>query len=288
MISRRVERVLPPIGRLLDVDGERFHYVDRGSGPAIVMIHGLAGVLQNFTHSLVDRLTDRFRIIALDRPGAGYSVRKAGSSASLAAQAASIGRFIRALGIDRPLVAGHSLGGAIALALALEDPHLPKALALIAPATQPERRSPKPFRALMIRSPLLRAFVANTVAVPMTMLTGAAIARAVFAPENVPADFAVAGGGLLGLRPSQFFNASSDMIAARDDMDALARRYGEIEMPVHVLFGSEDPVLDYRKHGETLHSLLSNVDVSVVPGGHMLPVTQPDLVAAWLSSAASA
>jgi pimeloyl-ACP methyl ester carboxylesterase len=288
MISRRVERAIPPLGAFVDVDGARVHYVDRGSGAPIVMIHGLAGVLQHFTHSLVDRLSSRFRVIALDRPGAGYSTRPRGTPASLPAQARTIARLIRSLGLERPLVVGHSLGGAIALALALEHPDIPKALALIAPLTQPETRPPKPFRGLELEPPWLRALVAHTIAVPLAIRNGPKIVEEVFAPEPAPPDFATAAGGMLGLRPSQFYNASSDMIAARDDMPQIVLRYAELTLPIHVLFGKGDTVLDVRKHGERFASQAPHVDLTVVPGGHMLPITQPDLVAAWLSSLASA
>ncbi len=283
MISRSIERKLPPIGTFVELDGSRVHFVDRGEGPPIVLIHGLAGVLQNFTHSLVDRLAKDFRVIALDRPGAGYSIRRRHASASLAAQAAAIASFIRALDIDKPLIVGHSLGGAIALALALDYPELPRALALIAPLTQPQRRPPKPFRALEIDSRILRALVATTLAVPLSIVRAPAAVRAIFAPEPVPADFATAGGAMLGIRPSQFYHASSDMIAARDDMPSLVDRYRDLALPVHILFGTEDAVLDYRKHAELPRTQIANVDVMLVEAaGHMLPVTQPDLVASWI------
>ena len=284
MISRRVEALVPPAGTFVNVDGARMHYVDRGAGQAIVMIHGLAGVLQNFTHSLVERLAENYRVVALDRPGAGYSERLAGAPASLRAQAATIASFIRTLAIERPLIVGHSLGGAIALALALDYPDLPHALALIAPLTQPEAQSPKPFRALEIASPWLRRFVANTVAAPLSMLRAREAVRGIFAPEIVPGDFAIAGGGALGLRPTHFYNASSDMMAAREDMPMLVQRYGELQLPVHVLFGLDDAVLDYRKHARTFETNIAQCTIELVPGGHMLPVTQPDLVARFIRS----
>ncbi|MBV8638293.1 MAG: alpha/beta hydrolase [Candidatus Eremiobacteraeota bacterium] len=287
MISRRVERLVPPAGSFVDVDGARVHYVDRGEGRPVVMIHGLAGVLQNFTHSLVDRLAENSRVIVLDRPGAGYSIRHDGTSAGLRTQAATIASFIRALGLERPLVVGHSLGGAIALALALDFPEVPRALALIAPLTQAAQRAPKPFRTLEISSPWMRRLVAHTVAVPLSMFRARDAVRGIFAPEPVPADFATAGGGLLGLRPMHFYHASSDLIAARDDMPHLVQRYGELQLPVHILFGMQDAVLSYERHAEPLRSQIPHVAITLVRGGHMLPVTQPDVVAPFLVSCAT-
>lgn len=275
--------MIPPVGAFVDVGGTRMHYVERGTGKPIVMIHGLSGVLQNFTHSLVDRLCDRFRVVAIDRPGAGYSSRPIGASAHLWAQAATIAAFMRLRGLDGALVVGHSLGAAIALALALDYPQLPRALALIAPLTQPVGKAPWPFRALELPVPLVRLLIAYTIAIPIAAAAGPQRARAIFSPEPVPRDFAIAGGGLLGLRPAQFFHASTDMMAAREDMPVLASRYAELQLPIHVLFGLQDALLDYRRHAEAFGAQAPHVDITLVPGGHMLPISQPDVCANWIA-----
>ena len=73
--AHQVEKNMPPRGKFIDIDGVRLHYIDKGSGPVLVLIHGLAGQVLNFTHSLLGRLTRDFRVIVLDRPGSGYSLR---------------------------------------------------------------------------------------------------------------------------------------------------------------------------------------------------------------------
>ena len=75
--ARQVEKRVPPRGRFVDVDGARIHYLDEGSGPVLLLVHGLAGQMHNFTHSLFDRLTREHRVVVLDRPGSGYSTRPA-------------------------------------------------------------------------------------------------------------------------------------------------------------------------------------------------------------------
>ena len=283
---RRIERSVPPAGSFIDVDGTRLHYVDRGSGEPIVMIHGLSGVLQNFTYSLAERLAGRFRVIAIDRPGAGYSQRPRGASAHLSAQAATIAAFMKRLDLPPCIVVGHSLGAAIALVLALDHPQRVRALALIAPLTQPLRRAPWQFRALQIHTLTARTLIAYTIAIPIAAATARMRARAVFSPEPVPRDFATKGGGLLALRASQFLHASNDMMAAREDMPQLVARYGLLRLPVHVLFGTQDALLDYRRHAEIFRTQVPHADVKLVPGGHMLPVTQPNLCASWIAEIA--
>ena len=82
----------------------------------LVLLHGW-GMNLRIWDELAHSLGRRFRVIAIDRPGSGYSQRAPGASARLAAQGDLIAKFISALGLERPLVVGHSLGGAIALAL---------------------------------------------------------------------------------------------------------------------------------------------------------------------------
>ncbi|HWJ96292.1 MAG TPA: alpha/beta fold hydrolase, partial [Telluria sp.] len=133
--ARRVEAYLPPGGRFVDVPGARLHIRDEGSGPPLLLIHGLAGQMCHYTYGVMERLAGEFRVVAVDRPGSGYSTRAEATPADLSAQAAALAALIDELGLGQPVVVGHSLGGAVALALALEHPAKVAGLALIAPLT---------------------------------------------------------------------------------------------------------------------------------------------------------
>src|ERR1043166_420404 len=101
--ARRVEAALPPLGRFVEVGGARIHYLERGSGPALLLIHGLGANMRVFTHSLGERLSGEFRVVVMERPGAGESQRAPGASARLGSQAETVSAFISALGLERPL-----------------------------------------------------------------------------------------------------------------------------------------------------------------------------------------
>jgi len=244
------------------------------------MIHGLAGQMRNFSYALLDRLAVDHRVILLDRPGSGYSAP--GEAANVRAQASEVARFIETLGLEKPLVVGHSLGAAVALALALDHPDAVGSLALIAPLTQPMEAVPAAFKGLAINSPLARKAVAWTLATPMAVLAGEKGARAAFAPEAVPADFAERGGGALVARPGNFQAASADLAAASDDLPSMVARYPALKLPVAILYGRDDRILDPELHGRGLTQALPAAELSVIDGGHMIPVTRPDQVAAWL------
>jgi pimeloyl-ACP methyl ester carboxylesterase len=280
--ARKVEKFMPPAGRFIDVDGARIHYLDEGTGPVLLLVHGLSGQLHNFTHSLLGRLSPNFRVVILDRPGSGYSTRPAGASAEIVAQARMISRFCEELGLDRPLVVGHSLGGAIALALAMNHPDHVGGLALVAPATQRPERVPAPFDRMLITSPLMRRVIAWTVAVPMSIRNSERTLAVLFGPEPVPRDFAVRGGGLLSLRPVSFYGASTDLVASNGDLGE-APRYEDLAMPVGVLFGTADRVLDPDVHGRGFAALAGAELELIEGGGHMIPVTAADRTAAFIA-----
>ncbi len=284
-MTRRIEKAAPPQGSFLDLDGERLHVLDTGAGRPVVLIHGLSGQMGNFTHSLVERLREDFRVVAFDRPGSGYSTRAPGAPANIPAQAAMLAKAIRSMKLDHPVIVGHSLGGAVALDIALDQPDCAGALALISPATHPAASTPAVFRGLsLLRSPTLSRFLARTLATPVGLLARRWGVRQVFAPESAPADFGTRGGGLLALRPGNIVASSADLMAAtrREDIDSMTSRYGTLRIPVGILFGRSDPILDWHAQGEVMKRKLPSLDLEIVEGGHMLPVTQPDVCAAFI------
>ncbi|MEH3159440.1 MAG: alpha/beta hydrolase [Sphingomonas taxi] len=283
-IAREAERLVPQDGRHIQVDGARLHYVDRGSGPAIVMVHGLGGQLRNFSYAMLDLLSASHRVILVDRPGSGYSTADDGEP-GIVAQGTILGRFIEALGVERPLLVGHSLGGAVALALALERPELIRGLALIAPLTQAQEEVPENFRPLALVPPALRQLLAHTVGPPLTRLTRERGLRMVFAPETPPEDFATRGGGALTQRPSALAAAHADLKAAGDEMAGLVARYPDLAVPIAILFGRDDAVLDPTLHGRHTADTVPGTSLELIEGGHMIPVTAPEASADFVARA---
>jgi pimeloyl-ACP methyl ester carboxylesterase len=249
--NMQIAKRIPRDGEMVLIDGIDLHYRDVGAGPAIVLIHGLSGQMRNFAPDLVDRLAVDHRVVLIDRPGAGYSAPLASGSNTMAGQADVIAGLIGALDLDAPLIVGHSLGGAVALNLALNHEDSVGALALIAPVTQPSDTVSSAFSAMSIKSDGLRRFVSLTFATPLGLLIFDRSAKSVFAPETMPENFGVSGGSLLAIRPTSYFSAGGDMIALRAALPEMAQRYPSLGMPVAILFGRSDQVLDPAKHGAT-------------------------------------
>lgn len=286
-VAWRIERAVRPIGKTIEVDGATIHYVDEGSGPPIVLVHGLGGQLRHWTYETVDRLKQDYRVIAFDRPGYGYSRAVPGRAPTLRNQATMIADLIRALRLERPLLVGHSLGGALSLAVALDHREMISGLALVAPLTHPVETPPDAFVLMATLSPIRRWLTSWILATPLSLLFGKRAIGQVFGPDSPKPDFGVRGGNFLMLRPASFRFASEEMTAAPEDIARMERAYERLDCPVGVLYGREDRILDPRTHGEALVSKVPGATLTYVEGGHMPPQVRPDVVVTFIREMAA-
>ena len=237
---------------------------------------------------LMEKFGDDFHLVALDRPGSGYSTRLPEHDGRLSEQASLIADFIDAMGMEKPLLVGHSLGGAIALATALNHPEKVSGLALISPLTRFEENVREEFKPLAIRSPLKRWLISRTIAVPGSIKQAEKTLAFVFGPQQPPEDFAVAGGAFVGLRPSHFYAASTDLTALEYELKHQETRYKELNIPVGILFGSADRVLDPERQGLSRKADISDLQLEIIEGvGHMPQYAVTDQVIRFVRSIAS-
>src|SRR3954467_2734523 len=120
LMASRAERRHPPQGAFMEVDGVRLHYSDRGEGSPVVLIHGNAVSGDDWnTSGVAELLLGSHRVIIFDRPGFGYSERPRGRLWTAAQQAELLHKALRQLGVERPVIVGHSWGTLVALAFAV-------------------------------------------------------------------------------------------------------------------------------------------------------------------------
>ena len=110
--------------------GHELAYLDSGSGPAVLFVHGILGSHRNWTH-LIDRMDDNHRVIVPDLFGHGHSAKPMGDY-SLGAHAATLRDLLDRLGIQKVTIVGHSLGGGIAMEFYYLFPQRVERLVLVA------------------------------------------------------------------------------------------------------------------------------------------------------------
>lgn len=122
-----MERMTP---RTVTLHGHELSYLDSGTGPVVLFIHGILGSHRNWAH-LIDRIDDNHRVIVPDLFGHGESAKPVGDY-SLGAHAATMRDLLDRLGIERVTLVGHSLGGGIAMEFYYLFPERVERLVLVA------------------------------------------------------------------------------------------------------------------------------------------------------------
>jgi pimeloyl-ACP methyl ester carboxylesterase len=278
------ERDNPPEGHFLTVRGVRLHYVERGQGVPLVLLHGNGSMVRDFaTSGLLDRAARSYRVIVFDRPGYGHSERPRTRVWTAAAQAGLIYDALQELGIERPIVLGHSWGVFVALRLALAHPDYVRSLILLSGYYYPTPRLDVPLLsppAIPIVGDLMRYTISPLVG----RLLWPAMLRRIFSPTPVPErfrDFPV----WMGLRPSQLRASATETALMIPTAMALAKHYRELTMPVMLMDGADDRLLDANLHSGGLHQTLPGSELWLVPGaGHMVHHSAPDAVLAAIQA----
>jgi pimeloyl-ACP methyl ester carboxylesterase len=285
--AQRAERAHPPAGTFVEAEGVRLHYLDRGTGPAVVLIHGNGVMLQDFEASgVLGLLAGAHRVLAFDRPGFGYSDRPRGTVWTPLAQGRLLLAALRALGVERPVVVGHSWGTLVALAMALEDPAALAGLVLVSGYYfGTARPDVLPFSAPAV--PGVGDLMAHTVSPLYARALAPALIKGSFAPAPVPPRF-FDQPLALAARPSQVRATGVDTALMIPGAVALSRRYAELRLPIIAFAGDGDLVTHPQAHAERLAAELPNVELRTVPGqGHMLHYAVPEQVAAAVDEVAA-
>lgn len=265
---RDIERDFPPLGAFVDLAGARLHYVERGRGPVIVLLHGASTNLRDFFPTLLDPLAEDHRVIAFDRPGYGYSTRPRGPWLDPAQQAALLYEALGKLGVSRPVLVGHSWSASLVLAYALAHPRDVAGIVTLAGATYPWRGGVSLMRSLAMMPGLGRC-LAHAILWPFgrTMVDGGILGAI---HPHVPAPTYRAQTAIdLQLRPGQFLCDAHDVGRLSRYLSAQCQRYHEIDVPLCVITGTRDAVVSPRLHSHALHGALPKSRLVVIDGaGH--------------------
>ena len=263
-------------GQFVTVDGTRLHFVIEGTGSPVVLIHGNPGSTKDWER-LSGSLAARHTVIAFDRPGHGQSQRPKHGDTNVEVQARLLHDVLAQLHIVRPIVVGHSWGGALALVYAINYPKEVAGLVLLAPAAY-EGQDPEDILTELPAVPVI-GDAANFV---LTPLLGAMLVRSnlkkAFSPDPVPKKYERT---VLAewTRPKRVKAYSLDEASLNSSLKKFSPRYAEITVPVSILAGDSDRIVSEKDNAERLHQALPKSRLIVLPKtGHELPVNRSPAV----------
>ena len=252
--------------------GRPVSYVLTGSGPLLLLIHGIAGSVENW-QEVIEPLAQRHTVLAASLPGHGRSAPGSGDY-SLGALAAGLRDLLFALGYERATLVGHSLGGGIAMQFAYQFPEVTERLVLVSSGGLGPEVSPI-LRAAAL--PGAELFIGVTAAVGATV--GSKLARAF---------------GVVGLRPTpdvaEIARGYASLVDRDRRMAFLATLRGVVDtggqrvnaedrlylaegMPVLIIWGAHDPIIPVR-HAETAHKAIPGSRLEVFENVGHLPQLQ--------------
>ena len=291
--ARRIAQQFPPKGQFVDVDGARVHYTltqpAREAKGTIVLLHGASANEAEMRLALGGRLAAHgYRVICVDRPGHGWSVREPGESTA-ARQAQQVRQALEKIGVKHAIVAGHSLAGAMALQLALDHTDIVDGVVLLAPVTHPWPGGIAIYYNVTALPVIGHAFV-NTLMMPAALFIFAASLTHVFAPQPPPDHYLERTGIELVLRPGTFRANALDVAGMYDFVVREHKRYGQISVPVSIITGDKDTIVLTHIHSYGSARDIPGASLHVMEGvGHSPHWARPDevtdLIAAFAAKA---
>jgi pimeloyl-ACP methyl ester carboxylesterase len=269
--------------RRIRLHGHEVTYRMAGQGPAVVLVHGLAGSSMTWKE-VMPALAERFTVVAPDLLGHGQSAKPRGDY-SLGAYASGIRDLLVALEVERATFVGHSLGGGVAMQLAYQFPERCERLALVASGGLGREVTP-----------LLRAvswpgaeFVLPVVLTPWLRLraetVGGLLRRIGWRPGTTVTEVWRSYTTLTSREGQQAFvqTVRSVIDPSGQRVSALDRLYLAAAVPTLIVWGDHDRVIPV-KHAYAAHEAMPGSRLEILRGaGHFLPFEEP----AWFSGTLS-
>jgi pimeloyl-ACP methyl ester carboxylesterase len=242
----------------------------------VVLIHGNPGSTQDWTR-VFGPLAANHKVIAFDRPGHGRSERPKNIDATVEVQARLLHEALKQMHIERPIVVGHSWGGALALIYAISYPKEVAGVVLVAPAVYESQDGVS----LLTSLPAVPV-IGEAVNFVLTPLFGASVIRSelkkAFSPDPVPKNYL---RSVLSewTRSKKVKAYSLDEASLNDSLKKFSPRYREVTVPVSILAGDSDLIVSEKEQAGRLHQALPRSHLAVLPKtGHQIPFTYPQAV----------
>ncbi|HEV2105502.1 MAG TPA: alpha/beta hydrolase, partial [Candidatus Eisenbacteria bacterium] len=262
-------RRFPPAGERIATRDGSLHVLRAGHGPVVLFVHGANGCLHDFAGPLLADLARDHTVLALDRPGHGWSPRPRGPL-DLAANARAVLAAARAFaGVEPVVLVGHSYGAAVAVRAALDAPQAVRGVVAVAPCALVDGRNVH-----YTRWPLPPGAAGATLAwlatLPVCLPFASQARRDAWHPAAAPPGWTPSRA--FALTPAQVRASAENFRHLPADLDALARDLPRLAPPLVVIAGAADRITPAGTHAQALAARAPGARLEVVPDvGHWLP-----------------
>lgn len=264
----------------LTIDGHRLHWMELGSGPAVLMLHGFARSAEDWRTTGSYLANMGYRVLAVDALGFGHSDKPGNIRYSLALMAQLYAGLLDGLGLERAFFVGHSMGGKYALGTAVLQPKRVAGLGLV--GSDGFVRSP--FLTQTGGWPIIGHLLLWLSSRPFVVR---AMYEASFAnPQPIVTDefLAIGRAAMLGPENSRALRALSRCYATIDvNRTGVRKRFSQLQVPTLLIWGDQDRVFPVERTGRVAAASIPNARLAIIPNcGHFPHLESPRALAGLL------
>jgi pimeloyl-ACP methyl ester carboxylesterase len=216
-----------PASKQVEVFGQKIHYVEAGSGPTVILLHGLGGDVSNWT-ATVPALAKSFHVLAPDQIGFGDSAKPM-IDYRVATLVDFLDGFCKKLGVNKATVVGNSLGGWTAMAFTLAHPDKVERMVLVDSAGYSLSRSGQP-----VPPDVLRGLNPSTVEASKNLM------KVIFANQAIVTDEFAERAFAEHLRKNDGYTIDRFIDSILLNQDVLDGKLGAVKVPTLIIWGRQD------------------------------------------------
>lgn len=283
-----IERKYPPRGEFVDVETAKIHFLTRKKiseienqeNAPVVLIHGSSGSSADMELAFFDIFPDDIDLYAIDRPGIGWSKTKLSplEMSNPMKQAEAIHMAVKELKLNKPLIVGHSWGGAVALAYAKQFGDEISGVVSLSGVVFPWE-GPFGWYDVVLTTPVVNHIFTRLLLNKIGQYYIPLSIEGIFAPEPAREDYREGAQAEILLRPSKIINNSTYSYNLRRHLKTMSENYADIKTPLLIVAGNKDYIVNTKRQSERLHNIVTGSEYLLLNGvGHMPHHTQTQIL----------
>lgn len=274
IVQKNLKNYSPAGKQICSRSGTCLHGIVRGEGKPVVLLHGDGGTSADWKLSVLNSLSEDYQVIALDRPGFGFSPIHSPGTRPVE-QVELIREVLLEMDLDDPILMGHSRGGNLALIYGLLYPEEIQGIVTLAAAPYGGSVG---WYSRVLAAPVIGRLLAHTWAVPPSRPLVRAGLESAFGPAHEPPEDYLRTYTAFELRPGQLLAHARDQVWGREQIDWMAEGYSDLEVPLVILHSADDQNVPFEQALKLHASAPCSRLLELSDAGHEIMFTRPDLV----------